>query len=381
MTRLIKKWLQGIAAVLLLTGASGEAALLSPLEMRLEQDIADHRLDDFGPIEAAFILSGIDRSDTLAAYLSWYDELLQTLRDYHFDTADRVGSAAKVFSYLHANWLLDYREEATTLIDVVRRKEFNCVAGTLLFNLVCEDMGWSTEAFETPTHTYTVFPNFTEQITVENTTPMGFDIMRNLYDYSLYLQRFYPQNQVLQIGLDRLYAYENSRGRRINNTELLGLLAYNRAYFAKQNRDYARAYAYVRLAQSFNADSRSNVQFEISLYQTWGRVLFDRHDFTLAFQVMADAAYRYSDIEEFRHNSKAAYFQAMERFWRMKDWQESRRLTEELLDLEIIDVRDASHVERRLRQWREYFGRLDYSRESRESARLLQRVNQSVRTR
>ncbi len=378
------RWVLGnhkpiIAAILLLLifanrQIRSSTPVLSELEIQLQSDIADHRLDDFPLIEAAFILSGVDHPDSLAFYCRWYEELLQSLRDYHFDSADRVGSAAKVFSYLHANWLLTYREQATTLIDVVRHRQFNCVAGTLLFNLVCDDLGWSTEAFETPSHTYTLFSNFTEQIAVDNTTPMGFDIMRNLHDYSVYLRRFYPQNEAVQIGFDRLYAYENSKGRIINNTELLGLLAYNRAYLSKENRDYATAYEYVLLAQSFNADSRSNVRFEVSLYQTWGKALFDEQNYSLAFQILADAAYRYWNIEEFAKNCKAAYFLSMNRFWQVKNWPESRRMTEELLALDILDPNDARQITSHLQAWRSYLVQQNRTPEAQENASLLEQL-------
>ena len=42
--------------------------------------------------------------------------------------------------------------------------------------------------------------------------------------------------------------HENSNGRVINNTELLGLLAYNQAYFAMKREDYEEAYRMVLVA-------------------------------------------------------------------------------------------------------------------------------------
>ena len=204
----------------------------------LERDIRDRRLDRFSHIAAAFILSGAHNETELHRYLDWYRDLVSTIKDYRFDTFDRIGSAAKVFSYLHATHLEHYNETATTLIDIVNHKQFNCVSSTILYNLVCRDLGWPTEAFETPTHTYTVFPNFTQQIMVENTIPYGFNIMENLRQYNQYLLQYYPQERRLQIGLDRIYEYENSNGRPTDNTELLGLVAYNRAYFSSLKGDF-----------------------------------------------------------------------------------------------------------------------------------------------
>jgi len=345
------------------------------LERKLAEDIQDYHLDDFSLIEAAFILSGANQPESLHVYMDWYDELMRNLRSYHFDRFDRIGSAAKVFSYLHSNWLITYKEKATTLINVVHQKRYNCVAGTILYNLVCEDLGWATEAFETPTHTYTIFPNFTEQVMVENTTPMGFNIMKNLHEYSKYLLQFYPQRRALQIGLDRIYAYENSKGRRIDNTELLGLLAYNRAYFAMKDKDYPRAYDFVLLAQSFNKDSRSNVSFEIDLYYKWGQKLFNEKKYRQAFEVYADAAYRYWDNKDFIHNCKASFFNAIRENWQRKDWACSQKLTAEILELQILKPEEITRLQKILQNWANYFYKLRDKSGSEQVILYLDQIN------
>jgi hypothetical protein len=345
------------------------------LEYELAEDIKDNRLDDFSHIEAAFILSGATNADTLHYYLDWYNELLQTIENFNLDRIDRVGSAGKVFSYLHSTLLKKYKEQATTLLNVVHEKRFNCVAGTILYNLLCEDLGWPTEAFETPTHTYTIFPNFTEQIMVENTSVMGFDIMRNLNEYSRYLLQFYPQQQRLKIGLDRIYAYENSKGRQINNTELLGLLAYNRAYFSEKEGNYAKAYDFVTLAQSFNRDSRSNINFEIGLYYKWGKKLFDQKSFYNAFQVFADAYYRYWENDDFAKNCKISFFNAQRQTWQKKNWRKSSQLTADMLDLDLLSDDDLTRLENMLLGWGQFFLDKNLSNETRDVLAYLNEIN------
>lgn len=331
------------------------AQISSSLELQLAEDIEDYSLDDFDHIDAAFILSGASSPDSLAFYRSWYNDVLQTIQGFHFDSHDRVVSASKVFAYLHSSWLISYKEEATTLLDVIKEKRFNCVAGTILYNLICQDLGWPTEAFETPTHTYTIFPDFGREITVENTSPIGFNIMRNLKDYSRYLMQFYPQNQAYQIGLDRIYAYENSKGRQINNTELLGLLAYNRAYFANREQQFDAAYNFVLLAQKFNRDSRSNINFEINLYYRWGKQLFEEQKFTDAFFVFADAYYRYWENDDFAQNCRLAYRMAQQQNWRDKDWPAFQELTNELLDLDLMDDSEFETLHRFMINWLNHY--------------------------
>lgn len=325
---------------------------ISQLELNLRRDIKDRTLDDNSLIQAAFILSGATHPDSLDRYLAWYDELIQTIRDFHFDNFDRIGTAAKIFSYLHEMWLITYKEEATTLINVVKEKKFNCVAGTILYNLVCDEFNFSTEAFETPTHTYTLFPNFTERtIIVENTRKSGFDILTNLREQSRYLLQFYPENEAAQIGYDRIYSYENSKGRQIDNTELLGLLAYNRAYFAEKNRDYKQAYDFVLLAQKFNNDSRSNINFEIGLYYQWGNSLFNQREYERAFYVFKNASTRYWQNKDFANNCTASFFNSMIQFRRLNKWPQAHQMLAEMPPLSKDDVYS---LQKMLKEWINY---------------------------
>ncbi len=321
----------------------------------LEEDIADGYLDDYSKIEAAFILSGVTHPDSLPRYLNWYEQILAKIESFSFDNNDPIGSAQTVFIYLHNSWLDTYAKESTTLADITRNKEYNCVAATILYNLICEDLQWTCDAFETPTHVYTILKNFRQKVIVENTNHMGFNIMKNLKAYSKYLARYYPQSDVLRIGLDRLYYHENKKGRVINNTELLGLLAYNRAYLARKNKDYKSAYDYVLLAQLFNSDSRSNVHFEVGLYYDWGKQLYTNKNFMQAFAVFADGFYRYPENEDFRRNTFASFFNALNSNWRKKDWHESARIIDEMIDLEILEEKDNNHIKRNLSNWLRYF--------------------------
>ena len=210
---------------------------------------------------------------------------------------------------------------------------------------------------------------------VENTSPMGFNIMKNLREYSRYLLRFYPQKQALHIGLDRIYAYENSKGREIDNTELLGLLAYNRAYFAVQKKDYDTAYRFVRLAQSFNKDSRSNVNFEIGLYYRWGKKLFDEKKFSRAFYIYKDAYQRYWENDDFAQNCKASFFNAQRVNWEKKNWRSSDKLTLEMLDLDLLKDRDLERLQQILQSWGNYFYQLKMRSQSENVLVFLNRID------
>jgi hypothetical protein len=348
---------------------------------KLEQDINDQYLDDFSHIEAAFILSGIQEKDSLTRYLGWYQALLKKVKNFPFDPFHKIDYAEKIFIYLHSTWLKEYQKESTTLLDIVKRKQFNCVSATVFYNLICEDLNLSTGAFETPTHVYTIFSEgmsmtdgFNKNVIIENTSSMGFNMLKNLKSYSQYLAKFYPENEVLKIGLDRLYAYEYSKGRQINNTELLGLLAYNQAYFAMKRNDYENAYRLVLLAQLFNNDSRSNIDFELRLYFQWGKRLFDSNKFMEAFEVFADAFYRYPTNQDFIRNTRASFYKAIQAFWVKKTWNECTGIIDQIFELDILDDKDVKNLKSYLTIWISYFIRIKDKEHSMECIKYYESI-------
>ncbi|MDZ7332627.1 MAG: hypothetical protein ONB31_11665 [candidate division KSB1 bacterium] len=326
-----------------------------PLSQRLIEDLSDGQLNGYSRVEAAFIVSGADSADRLEQGINWFEGLMSDIRSKNLIGFDRIPSAEKLFIFLHATWLKNYQLQATTLFDIMEHRAFNCVSATVLYNLLCDELGLSTEAFETPTHVYTIFSNVGQRVMVENTTSMGFNIINNLQRYSQYLLQYYPQNEALKIGLDRLYAHENAHGRPINNTELLGLICYNRAVFQAEQKNYQRAYEMVKLAQMLNSDSRSNRRFELSLYYRWGKALFQDKKFHDAFVVMADALSRYPDHDDFKHNCQIAFIHALTELWLAKEWEKTLGMIERMNELNIMSHRERNSQKLVLNDWINYF--------------------------
>lgn len=324
--------------------------------LKLQEDLKDGRLQYFSPIEAALIVSGANTLVELETGKDWFQSILNDIKDKNMIVfMDQEESARRVFFYFHTVWLKQYKKEATTLFDIQFRKEYNCVAATVLYNLTCDELNLDTHAFETPSHVYTIFSNFNKYVMVENTTSMGFNIMQNLRKYSEYLRQYYPEKMVYKIGLDRLYAYENSKGREINNIELIGLICYNQAIFAAEKNDYPTSYEYVRLAQKFNQDSRSNRQFEVNLYLRWGQQLVRNQDFGEAFHVFADACSRYPENEDFEKNCVGFFKNSMMQSWQQKNWEIARAAVSRMSEIDILNDQDFSIQKNMLLQWIEYF--------------------------
>ncbi len=332
-----------------------------PLSEQLILDLSDGELNNFTRIQAAFIVSGAESLDRLQQGTMWFERLLDDIKAKNLIGFDRVPSAEKLFLFLHTTRLRDYQLHATTLFDIMERRAFNCVSATVLYNLLCDELGLSTEAFETPTHVYTIFSNVGQRVMVENTTSMGFNIMSNLQRYSQYLLQYYPKNEALKIGLDRLYAHENAHGRTINNTELLGLICYNRAVFNAEQKNYQQAYEMVKLAQMLNRDSRSNRRFEISLYYRWGNELFQAKRFFEAFEVMADACSRYPDNDDFKRNCQNAFINSLHQSWVEKNWEATEQMIHQMELSGLLTDRERDRAVQALEYWLDYFAinRLD----------------------
>lgn len=360
--------------------AQGNRATVNqkPAELlqQLETDINDGILHEFSLIEAAFIVSGDTTRESLAQSLRWNDALMREIEEKNIMVLmDQKASAERLFYFLHSTWLKTYQKEATTLLDIQRKRIFNCVSATVLYNLTCEKLGLQTMGFETPSHVYTIFTNFGEYVMVENTTSMGFNIIKNLKNYSQYLMQYFPDKVALQIGLDRLFAYENAKGREINNTELIGLICYNQAYFAAEKHNFAKAYDYVLLAQQFNYDSRSNRAFEVNLYYNWGKFLFDQQNFFDSFTVFADAVYRYKDNSDFKNNCILAFKNTLNQSLRTQNWIQTERCIQEINALNILNPEDFDFQKAILNRWLGFFMHQNQAQNVQRVQQLLEQID------
>src|SRR4030043_805124 len=124
------------AAVFLITAhaytqtAESRSVQVTSLEQALLYDMEDGSPEHFSMVQAAFILSGAEKEDSLSVYLNWFDCLIGKIRDFRFNAFEPVQTAAKVFASLHATLLKTYSLESTTLLDIIYRKKYNCVSAT-----------------------------------------------------------------------------------------------------------------------------------------------------------------------------------------------------------------------------------------------------------
>ena len=341
----------------------------------LKFDLQNERLDSFTLIEAAFVVSGAETPMELEDGMAWFESLITDIQLKNIPVpGNDAETARRLFNYMHAVWLPDYEKYATSLLDIQQRRGYNCVSATVLYNLSCLELGLQTAAFETPSHVYTIFENFTDHVMVENTSPMGFNIMRNLKAYSQYLAQFYPKKMIYQIGLDRLYLYENSKGREISNFELLGLICYNRALMAAEKSDYEHAYTFVQLAQQFNRDSRSNVDFEHHIYPHLGQQLFQRQRYADAFFLFQEAALRYPREDAYVKNCVRAFKNGQDHAWEQKNWNLTVDMVREMDSLGLLSPEEEQVQQKILNRWIYYFKSRGKEKSAQKARALFEKI-------
>ena len=91
--------------------------------------------------------------------------------------------------------------------------------------------------------------------------------------------------------------------------------------------------------------------FEIGLYFRWGSQLFKDNKYTEAFTVYADGYYRYPENNSLLKNTFAAFYNALQNKWLLKDWPESARLISEMYDLDVLQEKDCTNIQQILTQW------------------------------
>ena len=90
----------------------------------------------------------------------------------------------------------------------------------------------------------------------------------------------------------------------------------------------------------------------------------------MAFEVFADAYYRYWDIGIFKQNTKASFYNALSVNWVNKQWPSSNRMIVAMLDLDILEENEQNRLVQMLGSWAEYFYRSQKKKECLEVAAL-----------
>ncbi len=212
------------------------------------------------------------------------------------NTKDPVKKSSGIFDYMHRMILKQYKRSSTTLDVALKRGDYNCLSSTLLYNILLEENGIKAKSMILPSHTYSILHFGTNEIDVENTTPLGFDV---------------AHNPAAQENLKKLTGYSYTDAQREGEVvDKRGLLAYtyaNRAYFADQAHQDYLAFQNALKAYALFPEGKNiytNVAAGFSSYSYY--LINTRKDYTQAMAILEEAIEHFPVQKDFIQNYKAA---------------------------------------------------------------------------
>ncbi|OHD61918.1 MAG: hypothetical protein A2014_01745 [Spirochaetes bacterium GWF1_49_6] len=241
--------------------------------------------------EAGLIASGIYTEDNL---LKLNNIIAESKK---ITDPDKRALAKKIFEFMHKTILKKYVADATTLENVLKNSQYNCVSSTLIYNILLEPQGITAKAVVLPSqeHVFSIL-SFNTQVEVETTSPYGFDAANN------------PE---IQANLKKLtgavYSSQAKDRIEVDNIGLLAFLYVNRAYFASQKKDNYNAFQYMLKAAAIYPNSAIIATNTASAFVNYSAELIDKKDFAKAMAILEEAMDKLSvDKTKIINNYRAA---------------------------------------------------------------------------
>jgi len=223
--------------------------------------------------EGGLIASGVYNEDNLTRL----DNMIAESKK--LAAGNQKALAAKVFEFMHKTVLKKYVANATSLENVFKNNQYNCVSSTILFNILLEGNGIPAKAVVLPSqeHVFSLLP-FTPLVEVETTSPYGFDS---------------ANNAEAQTNLKKLtgavYSSQSKDRMEVDNIGLLAFLYVNRAYFADQKKDTYNAFQNMLKAVAIYPQSAIIATNTASAFVNYSAALIDKKEFTKAMAVLEEA--------------------------------------------------------------------------------------------
>ncbi len=169
----------------------------------------------------------------------------KTKKDYNF--------IKSLFQKSHKTLFRHYQQHATfnaTLTD----GNFDCVSGSAALGMLLERFGYDFDIIETDYHVFIMLQIDNRDIILESTLPIGGMITRPS-EVQAYLNSYKPKENAklnslnTRIGNTEIDISDNSIFRKVNLTQLAGLLYYNDAIYDFNSQKYK--VAAVQLAKAY----------------------------------------------------------------------------------------------------------------------------------
>ncbi|MCA2982046.1 MAG: hypothetical protein INH41_12990 [Myxococcaceae bacterium] len=309
----------------LLTTLAVALAPPSPREAALLADAKDGALDTMDFTEASLIASGVPDAELPAARQA-LERVLSPARAAAKGLADPRARAARLLEALHDGAFRQYRLEATTLPDLWRTGEFNCLSSSVAYVIAAEGLVEATRAVLSVRHALVQVEVQGRAFDVQTTVRSGFGMARKQMLSAEHLSRIArPGEDLARVEKELLDTEE------VPVLSLVaGLYANRAAFLMRQGRSPDADGLIDRATQLAAGKSRER-------FASWRAALFNdtahalaqagRHDEALhLLERIADAAGEHRAV--IRRNIGVHHYTLAQRAAKRSDWAEALRHAE-----------------------------------------------------
>jgi len=202
-----------------------------PLEKRLFDDAADERLEEFSPLAAALVASGVEDAQVLQRYEERQAALLDELCRSGQLSGPPRHQAQVVFEFMHRRVLTaGYRTDCTDLRNALDEGRFNCVSASVLFNCLAGELGLPVCGLEIPGHAMSRLRLPDGPMDVETTCPRWFQLVDDPRKQAELVEKAKGSDQSLLGAHLRSVpaAADRSHAREVSPAEMAAMIYYNR---------------------------------------------------------------------------------------------------------------------------------------------------------
>jgi tetratricopeptide (TPR) repeat protein len=315
------------------------------MEGRLFADAGDGRLDEFSPLAAALVASGIDDLNVLRRYeqkakllvdelrRSFNEEDSPDLRVSDDETASGHATALQrvelVFNFLHRHVLYGgYDLAATDLRRTLDEGRFNCISATVLFNYLGSQLGLDCRGLEMPSHAMSRVALADRVVDVETTCPCWFQLTSDPRPQTPTAS--YAAVTAAGIKGGPVLANTNTRTvpcgvstREVSPIQLVAMIYYNRGVDLLAEKRFAEAAAAnaksLRLDPG-NATARGNL---LATINNWSIHLGDSQRFAEAVELLRRGLAIDAKFEPFAQNYDHVHHQWVEHLCQQGHFEEA----------------------------------------------------------
>ena len=234
-------------------------------ENELLSDLADGQLDQYPLLEAALIIGGTSRRDSMQAARRRWNDILTELESVSSPTATAQENAANVFHFMHERILTgEYSASCNALERALDDGDYNCVTATILYCCLANHCGLPVRPVSVPGHVRCRLVDNPPQ-SIETTDPAW---------------------SAIGTANAPAVAAAMQSGRLLNPVQLLAKLFYNRGLTLLSERKYKLALAATELSWQLDPQHDAAGENVATVINNWALALCAEGHFSQALQLL-----------------------------------------------------------------------------------------------